>query len=108
MHPEIGSHGVGGPQLDGMHDGCARALFTVTVARMAGAVYAAAFKKWRRARSSSFESPTACGLGPNPPLRSSRRRSSSSELCCARVRNCRPKYLLTTVAPNLYRRTVDG
>jgi hypothetical protein len=48
-----------GMQVDGLHDACACALFSVIVASTAGAVYAAAFRKWRRARSSSFGSPTS-------------------------------------------------
>ena len=46
-----------GMQVEGMHDGCACALFSVMVASIAGAAYVAALRKWRRARSSSFVSP---------------------------------------------------
>ncbi|KPK16279.1 MAG: hypothetical protein AMJ62_06115 [Myxococcales bacterium SG8_38] len=38
-----------GMHVDGLHDACACALFRVIVARTAGAVYAAAFRKCRRA-----------------------------------------------------------
>jgi hypothetical protein len=56
MH-EIGSQ-VAGMHVTGMHDGCcACALFSVTVASIAGAIYAVALKKCRLARSSSFVSP---------------------------------------------------
>ena len=40
-----------------MHDACACALFSVIVASIAGATYAVALRKWRRARSSSLVSP---------------------------------------------------
>jgi hypothetical protein len=61
MHPVMGLHPLGlqtpGIHVDGLHDGCACALFTVIVASIAGATYAVALRKWRRARSSSFVSP---------------------------------------------------
>ena len=66
-HPPTGMHDAGmhetgsqaaGMHATGMHDGaCACALFSVTVASIAGAIYAVALRKWRRARSSSFVSP---------------------------------------------------
>ena len=46
-----------GLQVMGLHDACACALFSVTVASIAGAIYAVALRKWRLARSSSFVSP---------------------------------------------------
>ena len=46
-----------GLQVVGVHDACACALFSVTVASIAGAIYAVARRKWRRARSSSLVSP---------------------------------------------------
>ena len=49
-----------------MQEACACALFKVIVARMAGAVYAAALRKWRRARLSSFVSPASSFMAPNP------------------------------------------
>ena len=56
MH-ETGSQAAG-MHVTGMHDGCcACALFSVTVASIAGAIYAVARRKWRRARSSSLVSP---------------------------------------------------
>ena len=61
MHPVTGLHPLGlqtpGIHVDGLHDACACALFSVIVVRIAGATYAAALRKWRRARSSSFVSP---------------------------------------------------
>ncbi len=115
----LGLH-VPGLHVVGMHDGWACALFTVMVANTAGAVYAAALRKWRRARSSSSASPSRSFIGLASlsfPTREVYRESapwfqptgsSTSELCIARVRNCRLKYLLTTVVPKLYRRTVGG
>ena len=58
MHGAMGLQ-VAGMHVTGMHDGCACALFSVIVASIAGATYAAALRKWRRARSSSFVSPVS-------------------------------------------------
>jgi hypothetical protein len=57
MQP-LGLH-TPGMQVDGLHDACACALLSVIVANMAGAEYAAALRKCRRARSSSFDSPAS-------------------------------------------------
>jgi hypothetical protein len=51
MQPALGLQ-LPGAQVVGWHDACACALFKEMVARIAGAVYTAAFRKWRRARSS--------------------------------------------------------
>jgi len=65
MHPVEGGQEPGG-QVAGIQDACACALFKVIVARMAGAVYAAALRKCRRARSSSFMSPASSFIASNP------------------------------------------
>ena len=115
-----------GMQVDGLHEACACALLTEMVASIAGAVYTAALRKWRRARSRSFDSPTRFGLARNHTLvpadgaiiRVHARTAgtpdqpsslSSAELNLAEILdNCVSKYLLTTVLPKLYRTTVGG